>query len=308
MPAKVTLSQIEAFSVVARLLSYTQAGEELGYSEAAVCQQVHRLQDVLRLQLLAKHRRGMVLTEAGKRLAQLADQIVSQVKNFEVTAEAIREEMYSRVRVASGNVTATFLLQHVLNRFGERHPDVRIEIAVTTSDTIVDGLTEGRYQIGIVAVTEASSPLSVGHRNELEAALWLEDEWIVVGPKRFRQGIQHEIRTIFYNTAYPASLPLLHICLSKNRLPHPPELVPLTTVDAVKAAALGGLGHAFQPGMAVVSELELGLLERALPAGVSRKLFIVRHRRLPPQAKLLYEFLRSWQEKASSQRGAAARA
>src|SRR5688572_23115703 len=63
------LAAIRAFEAVARRLSFTRAAEELGMTQAAVSYQIRLLEERLGSPLFLRRPKGIVLTEAGERLA-----------------------------------------------------------------------------------------------------------------------------------------------------------------------------------------------------------------------------------------------
>ena len=71
-----TLTQLNAFVLVARLGSVTAAANALGVSEPAVSQALSALRQHLGDQLVARGPAGMTLTAGGSRLLSAASQIV----------------------------------------------------------------------------------------------------------------------------------------------------------------------------------------------------------------------------------------
>ena len=71
-----TLTQLNAFVLVARLGSVTSAANALGVSESAVSQALTALRQHLGDQLVSRGPSGMTLTPGGSRLLSTASQIV----------------------------------------------------------------------------------------------------------------------------------------------------------------------------------------------------------------------------------------
>ncbi|MGB2150500.1 MAG: LysR family transcriptional regulator, partial [Cobetia amphilecti] len=64
-----SLSSLNAFEVVSRLGSITAAADELNITQSAVSHQIRRLEATLEVSLLERAGRGVVLSHAGRRLA-----------------------------------------------------------------------------------------------------------------------------------------------------------------------------------------------------------------------------------------------
>jgi DNA-binding transcriptional LysR family regulator len=86
-----TLTQLNAFVLVARLGSVTAAASALGVSEPAVSQALTALRQHLGDQLITRGPAGMTLTPGGSRLLATASQIV-----------VLGAEAHAAVRAAQG--------------------------------------------------------------------------------------------------------------------------------------------------------------------------------------------------------------
>ena len=86
-----TLTQLNAFVLVARLGSVTAAANALGVSESAVSQALSALRQHLGDQLVTRGPAGMTLTAGGSRLLSSASQIV-----------VLGAEAHAAVRAAQG--------------------------------------------------------------------------------------------------------------------------------------------------------------------------------------------------------------
>lgn len=83
------LPQLMVFEAVARLGSFTQAGEELCLAQPTVSVQVRKLSDSLGLPLLETSGRKVVLTEAGKQVYET----VQVLFRFFIAADDRLEEL-----------------------------------------------------------------------------------------------------------------------------------------------------------------------------------------------------------------------
>jgi len=63
------LNALRVFDAVARLTSFTRAGEDLGMTQTAVSYQIKLLEETLGARLFLRRPRQIELTEAGARLA-----------------------------------------------------------------------------------------------------------------------------------------------------------------------------------------------------------------------------------------------
>ena len=106
------LNALRVFEAVARLMSFTRAGEELGMTQTAVSYQVKLLEGVLGELLFRRLPRRIELTEAGERLMPKVSE-----------AFVLLEEAMAAARMAADeqlviNTTATFATHWLARRIG----------------------------------------------------------------------------------------------------------------------------------------------------------------------------------------------
>jgi LysR family transcriptional regulator, low CO2-responsive transcriptional regulator len=129
----VTLTQLNAFVLVARLGSVTAAASALGVSEPAVSQALAALRQHLGDQLISRGPAGMTLTPGGSRLLATASQIV--VLGAEAHA-AVRAAQGApeQLRVVATSTFAEFVAGPLLEAFSSRFPgSVEISTGVAVS-------------------------------------------------------------------------------------------------------------------------------------------------------------------------------
>lgn len=125
-----TLTQLEAFVLVARLGSVKAAAQVLGVSEPAVSGALAALRQHLGDPLLHRANGAMELTEGGKRLVTIASQMV----NLAVEAErAIRDAQGAPelLRVVAASTIAEFVAPGLLAVFTERVSAIEATVGLT---------------------------------------------------------------------------------------------------------------------------------------------------------------------------------
>src|SRR6204780_628460 len=131
-----TLTQLNAFLLVARLGSVTAAANALGVSEPAVSQALTALRQHLGDQLITRGPAGMTLTPGGSRLLSTASQIV--VLGAEAHA-AVRAAQGApeQLRVVATSTFAEFVSGPLMEAFRRRFPgSVEITTGVAASQEL----------------------------------------------------------------------------------------------------------------------------------------------------------------------------
>ena len=128
----VTLTQLEAFVLVARLGSVKSAAEVLGVSEPAVSGALASLRNHLNDPLVERTPTGMELSDGGKRLVGIASQMVNLAADAEA---AIRDAQGAPelVRVVATSTIAEFVAPPVITAFTGRTGTVEASVGAATA-------------------------------------------------------------------------------------------------------------------------------------------------------------------------------
>lgn len=129
-----SLNGLRMFEAAARHLSFTDAANELNVSQAAVSQQIRRLEEELGTKLFVRGKGGLALSVSGQELAgstktglSIIHKSIARITNTET------EGVLAITTLAS--FASRWLIPR-LSKFHERHPDIALH--VHTSGTKVD--------------------------------------------------------------------------------------------------------------------------------------------------------------------------
>src|SRR6202451_690113 len=128
-----TLTQLNAFVLVARLGSVTAAASALGVSEPAVSQALTALRPHLGDQLVTRGPGGMTLTAGGSRLLATASQIVVLGAEAHAAVRAARGAP-EQLRVVATPTIAEFVVSPLMEASTRRfagHAEVSAGVAVS---------------------------------------------------------------------------------------------------------------------------------------------------------------------------------
>lgn len=120
------LNWLRAFDSAARHMSFTEAAEELGVTQAAISQQVRQLEDWLGTQLFKRLPRSLALTDAG--IAYLPT-VRDSFDRLHIGTEQIFGRLDRRpVTLRATATIAALWLAPRLVAFRERHPDITLRV------------------------------------------------------------------------------------------------------------------------------------------------------------------------------------
>jgi LysR family glycine cleavage system transcriptional activator len=106
------LNALRVFDAVARVMSFTKAGDELGMTQTAVSYQIKLLEDMLEAPLFLRRPRRIELTEMGERLAPKVAEAMALLSEAMASARWANEEQLVI------NTTATFAAHWLARRIG----------------------------------------------------------------------------------------------------------------------------------------------------------------------------------------------
>lgn len=143
-----TLTQLEAFILTARLGSVKAAAQVLGVSEPAVSGALAALRQHLGDQLIVRAPSGMELTPGGQRLVGIASQMVTLAVDAEAAVRGAQGAP-ELLRVVATSTIAEFLAPAVVTAFTARVGSVEASVGLATTAEMSAILSERLADIGL---------------------------------------------------------------------------------------------------------------------------------------------------------------
>lgn len=139
---------LRTFVTVAEAQNVTRAADALGRTQSAVSMQVKRLEELSGTLLFDRGPRGVVLSEAGRRLLPYARRIVALVD--ETTASMHCPPLGGPVRVGIPEEYNLLVLPRALAAFAERHPATEVTVFCGYSSQQIAALESGALDLAVV--------------------------------------------------------------------------------------------------------------------------------------------------------------
>jgi DNA-binding transcriptional LysR family regulator len=150
MPHNIDTSLLRAFVAVAETGGMTSAARLVNLTQAAVSQQVKRLEDTFGRQLFERDRRGLRLTSSGERLLVRAQRLLAL--NDEVWALMTAPDFTGEVRLGVPHDVVGPYMPPVLKSFDQAWPGVRVSLVCSTTPKLLRALE--RREIDLTLTTE----------------------------------------------------------------------------------------------------------------------------------------------------------
>ncbi len=157
------LTQLRYFVRVAEMGSFSKAAIELDVAQPALSRQVRLLETDLRVTLLQRTGRGVLLTEAGKRLYDHAVSILQLVAHAREDISANRDEATGRIVVGLPPSMGRMLTLPLVDAFKQHLPKARLAIVEGLSAHIVEWISTGRVDLGLIHNPDANPAIETLH-------------------------------------------------------------------------------------------------------------------------------------------------
>ncbi|SQC91500.1 HTH-type transcriptional regulator YofA [Cedecea neteri] len=127
--------------------SFLLASQKLCCTQSTVTFHIQQLEQELSLQLFEKIGRRMRLTESGKKIMP---HVYELTRVIDTIRQAARQdsEPEGELRIASGETLLAYKMPHVLQRFKERAPRVKLSLQSLNCYIIRDALLDDRVDLG----------------------------------------------------------------------------------------------------------------------------------------------------------------
>ena len=137
---------------MARRRSFAAAAESLLLSQAAVSEQVKRVESVLGMRLLdrARGRRGVDVTEAGRVLLAASEEILARLEQAGLELQALQSIRAGSVAFGAEPAFGGFIMPRIVRDFDAVCPGADVTTAVEFSRRLAESVQQGRLDLAVV--------------------------------------------------------------------------------------------------------------------------------------------------------------
>ena len=170
----VTLRQLRAFVLVARLGSFTRAAQAMHVTQSALSLLVRELEGAVNTRLFDRTTRAVALTAAGSEFFPQAQRILSELESALAGVDKFLAKERGSVTVAAPLVLSSAYLPPMLAAFRAKYPGIQVILQDTLPTQVLPEVSSGQADVGIgtFAANEA----------ELERTLLFTEAMVAVFP------------------------------------------------------------------------------------------------------------------------------
>ncbi len=176
--ARFDLVSIRLAVACAQSGSLTAAAREAHLALAAASRRIRELEDALGEPLFERHAKGLSPTAAGRVFVKHGLTLLQTMEQLGAELADLRQGIARHIRLCASTAAINQFLPPLLARYGELHPQVRVDLEEQVSEAVVTALREGRADLGVFV----EGPDTSG----LETQLFRRDELVLVLPAGHR--------------------------------------------------------------------------------------------------------------------------
>ena len=271
--------QLAAFCAVVERKSFSQAAERLGVTQPAVSLQIRSLEQRLGRQLLDRSGRRVEPTEAGRRLYASAQRLLAAEEHLLEDLDADDQgSITGTLELGASTGPGGTVIPLLLCEFQEQHPEVRVRLTVSDTQTVVDQVAERELELGIVGA---------GRRHRGVAfEPFFRDEVVLACPSGHRFGgktvslddLRGEKLIVMQEGAGVRQVIEDELRKAGVRLRDLDVQLELGLQESVRSAVVAGHGIAFISRLAIEADLDAGRIAIARVRGLDpvREIFLAR--------------------------------
>jgi DNA-binding transcriptional LysR family regulator len=270
--------QLAAFCEVVERRSFSEAAARLGVTQPAVSQQVRGLEQRVGTQLLDRSGRRVEPTEAGLRLYRGAQKLLALEEQLFEDVGRTDAPLHGTLEIGASTGPAAIVVPLLLCEFQRGNPELRVELSVFDTQSVVELVAERRLELGIVGAARR-------HRS-VAFEPFFRDEVILACPP----GHPFAGRTVALADLHEGPLILMQrgagvrqmvedeLRRSGRRMSEFEAPLELGLQESVRSAVQAGYGVAFISRRAVETDLAAGTLAEARVSGLdlAREIWIAR--------------------------------
>ncbi|MEX2524005.1 MAG: LysR family transcriptional regulator [Gammaproteobacteria bacterium] len=285
------LTSMRAFLRVARLGSFSAAAEEMGLSKAMISRHVSSLENQLDVQLINRTTRHLSLTEVGIAYRDRIREILNEIEETELAVSSLNAEPRGTLRLMAPTSFGAFHITRAMAEYRCLHPDVSFDLQLTerSPDIVEEGLDMAVRVGGLEDSSLVARKLAEVRSVVCASPAYLQTHGVPRQPSDLRRHncLVYTPRAPVYEWQFSDNGEAFTVSVNGN--------VRSNVGDALRVAAIEGVGLAQLPTYIVGLDIEAGRLTAVLEAfeGPARPMYAVyQHRRhLSAKVRTFVDFL-----------------
>lgn len=286
-----TLNQLQIFLKVVKTQSVTKASEELHLTQPAVSIQLKNFQDQFDIPLTEVVGRKLFITDFGREIAEVAENIINQVYAINYKTLAYKGKLTGRLKISVVS-TGKYVMPYFLSDFIKQHAGVELLMDVTNKQKVIESLENNEVDFALVSILPTK--LNIEKLDLLQNKLYLVgDTHTTFNKEHITKEVFNELPLIFREKG-SGTRQTMEKFIEQNNI-SALKKIELTSNEAIKQALLAGLGYSIMPLIGIKNELysnELQIIPiEGLPITTTWSLIWLKEKNHSPVSLSFLEYL-----------------
>lgn len=297
--AAVELRQLRYFQAVAEELGFSRAALRLRIAQPALSRAVQELEKELGVELLARTRRSVALTPAGRVLLDETTLVLQRLEEAARRVQRTAAGEEGELRLGYIGAPTQAFLGRIVKEFRRRFPRVTVVLEERTPERVWEMVARGRLAIGLTRPVRAHQALGLPSlllRRERLCAALPADHPLAASPSiRWRQLAAEPLIVLSRREGVSLHDAVLVACRQAGfppQLAHTPSLIS-TVLSYVEAGA--GIG-VVSDGIASLGDGQPIVFRPLAPAHTVDLVMVWASREDPPAAAAFRQLVQEWMD------------
>jgi LysR family hydrogen peroxide-inducible transcriptional activator len=165
------LRDLEYLVAVDEHRHFGRAAEACYVSQPTLSTQLKKLEAELGVELIERNPRQVLLTGAGEQVVERARAILREAATIREVAQSFSDPESASIRMGLFPTLGPYLLPHVVHAVHERFPKLELLLVEARTEEVLEGLRNGRIDVGVLAEPVGASGLHEEHLFEEDFVL-----------------------------------------------------------------------------------------------------------------------------------------
>ena len=153
--------KLKVFCTVAETKSFSKTSQIIHLTQPAVSLQIQALEELYETKLFDRSSSSINLTPAGEVLYSYSKNILAQYAELEKEIGKITGLIKGTITIGASTTIGNYILPSVVFNFKKAHPKIKISILIRNTNRVLDLLTSGVVDFGLVEGETTRSKIKV---------------------------------------------------------------------------------------------------------------------------------------------------
>jgi DNA-binding transcriptional LysR family regulator len=143
---------IRSFLAVSDAGAITDASANINVTQPALSRRIKQLESILGAELFIRGRKGVELTEIGRRVEQEGRLLVTRYDQLRAEVSRMQGLTGGTVRIGGGATAVSFVLPEAIAKFQSEHPEIHFQLKEAGSSEVARNVIDGALELGVVTL------------------------------------------------------------------------------------------------------------------------------------------------------------